>query len=136
MAVTGNTHTWTLNCKPSGLPALPSDVPTVLSAPAAEDIEATVLVGQNLQVFAGLIDHTKISSLVMHSTLGNVTVFTNSNTGAGGQVIALGTAKALGWNNVMAGVANPITGDITQLWVDNTAGTKDTVFRASFLTSP
>jgi hypothetical protein len=134
MALTGNTHTWTLGCKPSGLPNMPVDQPTVLVGPEAENVEITVTAGQNLQVFSGLIDHTKVISFALHSSLVNVTAYTNSSTGAGGQSFVLGTAAVNGWNSAMP-MANPLTADITGIWVDNTGGAKDTVFRASFLSN-
>jgi hypothetical protein len=128
--VVGASHTWLLSCKPSGIPNLPADPATVLVAPEAEDIEFTVPAGQSATVFSGQIPAAKVISLVMHSTQSNV----NVNTGA--QTFALGTAKAIGWSTQMAGVANPLTGDVTNMVVDNTAGLKDTVFRASFLVQP
>jgi len=127
-----DTHSWTLQVKPSGLPSLPADQPTVVTGQYSIDVDDTVLAGQTSQVFAGSITAAKIISYVIHSSQVAATVNTNSISGAGGQSFALGAAKAQGWNNVMPNINNPITTDITGIWVVN-ADTKDTVFRASFL---
>ncbi len=127
------THAWTLVVKPSGLPSLPADVATTITGDFSVDIDETVLAGQTKQVFSGLVATATMVSWVFHSTQASVTVNTNSSTGAGGQSFPLGTAKATGWNTSQQ-FSNTITTDVTGLWVVN-GDTKDTVFRASFLTS-
>ena len=135
MAVTvGAVHLWTLSCKPTGLPNMPSDAPVPIPGTFSEDIEDLVPVGTVMQVFLGSIDQTKVVSFVLHSSVNDVSVYTNANTAlTADQVFPLGTAKAVGWNTSMSGVPTPLTGPITALYVDNTTGAKDTVFRASFL---
>jgi hypothetical protein len=121
------THSWQTSVKPSGLPSMPTDAAVVITGDFSVDVEETVAAGASKIVYTGTIDHTKTVSFVLHSAQSNVTVTTGS------QTVPLGTAKAEGWNSSMTSVANPLSGDITTLTVDNTAGTKDTLFRASFL---
>jgi hypothetical protein len=122
------THAWTLTVKPSGLPSLPADAATTVTADYSVDIDETVLAGATREVFSGSIDHTKIVSYVLHSTQASCSVDT-------GQTFDLATAKAQGWNNTtMPGISNPINANITTINVTN-SDTKDTVFRASFLMS-
>jgi hypothetical protein len=128
--IVGNTHTWQNTLHPSGLPNFPTDPPIVLTSSEGENIETTVLAGATTVVFTGLITASKVISFGMHSTLANVNVTTGS------QSFALGAALSLGWNTSMSGVANPLTGDVSTITVDNSAGTKDTVFRAAFLVIP
>jgi hypothetical protein len=128
-------HAWTLTVKPSGLPALPADAASTITGDFSVDIDETVLAGATTQVFSGSINHTQIISYVLHSTQVSTTINTNSSNGAGGQTFALNADKAQGWNNTtMPGITNPVTTDITGIWVVN-AATKDTVFRGSFLVS-
>jgi hypothetical protein len=124
-------HTWKTSVTVPGLSTLPADPPVVLTGDNSVDVSLLVSAGTTAEIDVGTIDLTKVVSFVLHSTQVAVTVNTNDVAAAGGQSIALGAAKALGWNNTMT-LATPLTENISKFFVIN-GGAKDTVFRAGFL---
>jgi hypothetical protein len=70
-----------------------------------------------------------ISGFVNQTTAG--TLYTNSSTGSGGQIITLTANTSLAWNNTMI-TANPFTPNITKFYANNPGGTA-AVCRGGFL---
>ncbi len=127
-------HTWRTTVTVPGLATLPTDAAVVISGDTAIDFEKSVVAGTVAEIDVGEIDLTKLVSFVMHSTLVDLPVSTNAADASGGQEIDLKAGKAYGWYTSI-GFANPVTDNITKLFLDNTLGAKDTVFRCGFLSN-
>ncbi len=126
------THTWKTSVTVPGLATLPTDAAVVISGDTATDFEKVVPAGTVAEIDCGEIDLLKLVSFVFHSTAVDLPVSTNAADATGGQEIDLKAGKAYGWYTSI-GFSNPITDNITKLFLDNTLGAKDTIFRCGFL---
>jgi len=127
-------HTYTFGVKVPGLPSLPADPSIIIPGDVDVPVEVTVPSGQVVHVAHLNVLKANLQSVVLNSS-GDMTCFTNSANGTGGQTIALTKGNSVAWNvqENQTLFPNPITHDITDLYLDNSAGTADFVFRGAFL---
>jgi hypothetical protein len=133
------THTWTTKVAVPGLPALPADLPLLVTGDYGVEVEIAVGAGvTNLEVDVGTIDYTKIQSVVINADLAAMDIYTNSvdAVSPAGQHFALAANKSVAWNAQIPNQSNPITASITKFYCNN-IGVKAGVLRAAFvLTTP
>jgi hypothetical protein len=133
------THTWTTKVAVPGLPALPADLPLLVTGDYGIEVEIAVGPGvTNLEVDVGTIDKTKIQSVIINADLAAMDIYTNSvdAVSPAGQHFALAANKSVAWNIQMPNQVNPITQNITKFYANN-IGVKGGVLRVAFvLVSP
>lgn len=127
-------HTWKFQVSIPGLPALPADPNILVTGDVDMPVEVTVPAGQVVHIDNLNIKQALMQSVVMNAT-GDLTVFTNSSNGAGGQTFDLVKGSSEAWNIQQNQTLHPkvVTIDITDLYLDNSSGTADVTFRGAFL---
>jgi hypothetical protein len=122
-------HTWkTTITNDTGAATLGDSVVIVGSNEFNEKI--TVPAGGTAEIDCGSLAYAKMKSLfLVMDQPGEIN--TNAADATGGQTIALEANKAVAWNSGMP-MANPITANITKIFVTNSSS-KDATFRAGFL---
>lgn len=125
-------HTWVTTVKNDTGSATVNDAYTILGSNEFNE-KITVPAGATAEIDCGSLAYAKMTSLFLvcdHTA----TVYTNAADGTGGNVIDLEANKSLAWNSSLTG-SNPITQNITKIYVKNTStdAAKDATFRCGFL---
>jgi len=130
MAGTGQlSHIWTTSVKNDTGGNVVADTRTIIGSNEFNEL-ITIGAGLTAEIDCGSLAFAKMTSLFLTSDVA-VNVFTNAADGTGGQVIALAAKVAYGWNNKEP-TTNPITANITKIFVTNPGATTAT-FRCGFL---
>lgn len=126
-------HTWTSSIKNDSGSAVVADPPLVLTGNDESNIAAQVAAGETLHI--ANLDIQKANIVSMFLTCDQqVTVATNESTPSSpplGNTFTVPAKKSISWNNTQV-VANPITKNITDIYVTNSGATVAN-FRAGFL---
>jgi hypothetical protein len=128
------THTWAVTVKDSAGTAMVVDA-LVITGDVDVKINEVVAAGAVKEIDVA-VTASLIQSFFMESTLGSVVVKLNSTTTPASPSPLTMTAKqAYGWKNTDPGT-NPLTVNLTKIYIDNSANsTKSTTFTAAFLSN-
>ncbi len=122
-------HTWTTTVSDTtGVKAL-ADTQVILGSTEFEQ-SIGVGAGATEEMDCGALPYLKMKSLFFSSDQ-DVTIETNAANHSGGQEIILAAKVAFAWNVTMP-TTNPITADITKIFVTN-AGSKAATFNVRVL---
>ena len=131
------THTWSSSVKVPGLPTLPTDDPIVVTGNMDNVLLIDVAAGQTAHIANLDIQKDNIASLVLEDSGGPAIVSTNGLDASPptGDSFSLVSKKSVGWHNQLDQdlFPLPILENITDIYVDNTAGTATVTFRGAFL---
>jgi len=123
------THTWTTSVKNDSGTGVLGDVQVILGSDE-KNVKIQIAAGTTAEVDCAGLPFAKMVSLFMVSDVA-VVVKTNAADASGGQEIDLAAKKAYGWKNTDP-TANPITANITKLFITN-PGVSVASFYAAFL---
>jgi hypothetical protein len=124
------TQTWSVIVKNSSGASVVTDTIAIVGD-VEEDINETVLANAVKEIDAP-ITVAAIQGFCMETALGCTIKFNSSTTPASPSPITLTANQAYAWKNTDPG-ANPLTVNITKIYVDNTANpTKANTFKATF----
>ena len=125
-------HTWTQSIKNDSGAAVMADPPLIILGDS--EANAGIQVPANTTIEIDItVAFANIVSFFFTLDQGG-TVNTNASDGTGGNTFTLVAGVSKSWNNTITGVTNPITINITKIFVHNSSSTKTANFKAGILT--